>query len=219
MTGARRGRRSATGVSRNREEHVVRIVAGSLRGRQLHSPHHDGLRPTSDKVREALFNILAHGIDGFSLEGARVMDLFAGTGALGLEALSRGATTCLFVETSVDARALIQHHITEFGLGGVTRIFRRDATRLGPANARDRFDLVFLDPPYGKGLGEQALTEASSNNWLIPGAVVVLEETADASVALPEGFTELNRRTYGGTQVVIGRFGNVPNAGSANDVK
>lgn len=184
----------------------MRIVAGHLKGRQLKSPGHEGLRPTSDKVRGALFNILAHGIEDFELSGARVIDLFAGTGALGLEALSRGASYCLFVETSVGARALIQHHLSEFGLGGITRIFRRDATRLGPASARDRFNLAFLDPPYGRGLGVAALAEAAKQGWLSNRAIVVLEEASEAEIVLPAGFNEVDRRTYGSTQIVIARF-------------
>lgn len=184
----------------------MRIIGGSLRGRQLKSPGHAGLRPTSDRVREALFNILAHGIDDFELSGAKVMDLFAGTGAMGLEALSRGAAFCLFVETSAEARAIIQHHVTEFGLGGVTRIFRRDATDLGPAGVRDRYDLVFLDPPYGKGLGERALTAAVDGGWLRGDAVIVLEEARDAEVVLPDMFDVLDERTYGTTRIIIARL-------------
>lgn len=184
----------------------MRIVGGAMRGRTLRSPDHEGLRPTSDKVRESLFNILAHGIDEFELEGAKVLDLFAGTGALGLEALSRGATYCLFVENSARARAIIQHHLTEFGLGGVTRIFRRDATDLGPAGPRDRYDLVFADPPYGKGFGAQALGAAIEGGWLAPGAVVILEEAADADVTLPAGLEPIDERSYGATRIILARF-------------
>jgi 16S rRNA (guanine966-N2)-methyltransferase len=184
----------------------VRIIGGGLRGRQLKSPGHTGLRPTSDRVREALFNILTHGIDNFELSGAKVMDLFAGTGAMGLEALSRGAAFGLFVETSAEARAIIQHHVTEFGLGGITRIFRRDATDLGPAGARDRYDLVFLDPPYGKGLGERALAAAADGGWLRDDAIVVLEEARDADIALPDVFDVLDERTYATTRIVIARY-------------
>jgi 16S rRNA (guanine966-N2)-methyltransferase len=184
----------------------MRIVGGTLRGRPLKSPHHSGLRPTSDRVREALFNILVHGTDDFDIAGAKVMDLFAGTGALGLEALSRGAAFCLFVETNADARALIQHHVTEFGLGGTTRIFRRDAADLGAAGTRDRYDLVFLDPPYGKGLGERALAAAEHGGWLHDGAIIVLEEAHDADIALPQTFEILDRRSYATTQIIIARY-------------
>lgn len=184
----------------------MRIVGGTLRGRSIAGPQHDGLRPTADRVRESLFNILAHGVEGFALEGARVIDLFAGTGALGLEALSRGAAFCLFVDNEAEARALIRTNVEKFGLTGVTRIFRRDATDLGPAGTMAPFDLAFLDPPYGKGLGERALAALAEGNWLVPGAVIVLEEHAGASIVLPPGFVEVDRRTYGDTQVVLAKL-------------
>lgn len=185
----------------------MRIVAGKFRGRALATPEHDGLRPTSDRVRESVFNILAHGIPDFSLEGARVIDLFAGTGALGLEAISRGAAYCLFVEDQAEARALIRRNVEAFGLMGESRIFRRDATDLGPAGRSDRYSLVFLDPPYGKGLGEKALSGLASGNWLNPGAICVLEEREGTAVGLPEAFTLLDARTYGDTEVRFLRFG------------
>jgi 16S rRNA (guanine966-N2)-methyltransferase len=184
----------------------MRIVGGTLRGRALASPKHEGLRPTSDRVREAVFNILMHGTLGFSLEGVKVLDLFAGTGALGLEALSRGAATCLFVEEDADSRALIRRNIEAFGLTGITRIFRRDATSLGPAGKHAGFTLVFLDPPYGKGLAEQALASAAAGGWLADGAVIVVEERKGTAVTLPEGFTEIDRRTYGDSQVLFARW-------------
>jgi len=184
----------------------VRIVSGRFRGRTLASPQHKGLRPTSDRVRESLFNILEHGVDGFALTSARVIDLFAGTGALGFEALSRGAAYCLFVEESVEARALLRDTIETLQLTGATRIFRRDATDLGPAGAMLPFTLAFLDPPYGKGLGERGLLSLAERSWLAPGAIVVLEERADAQIALPPQFTEIDRRTYGDTQIVIARY-------------
>lgn len=185
----------------------MRIVAGTLRGRAIAAPKHEGLRPTADRVRESLFNILEHGVDGFALEGARVIDLFAGTGALGLEALSRGAAFCLFVDTSAEARALQRENVEAFGLTGVTRIFRRDATDLGPAGTMQPFTLAFLDPPYGQGLGERALQALVGGGWLKPGAVVVLEERKSSEIALPSPFEELDRRTYGDTQIVMARFG------------
>jgi 16S rRNA (guanine966-N2)-methyltransferase len=184
----------------------VRIVGGQFRGRPLAAPDDGSTRPTSDRVREALFNVLAHGIPDFRLEGARVLDLFAGTGALGLEAISRGARYCLFIEDEPKARALVRENVEAFGLTGITRIWRRDATKLGPANTRDAFDLVFLDPPYGKGLGEQALVAARDGGWLQGGAVVVLEERADVIVDWPQSFRTFDRREWGGTQVVFARF-------------
>jgi len=183
----------------------MRIVGGRFRGKAIASPAHGGLRPTADRVRESLFNILAHGVAEFELEGARVVDLFAGTGALGLEALSRGAAYCLFVEDAVEARALIRDNVEAMGLTGVTKIYRRDATSLGPAGTHLPFDLAFLDPPYGKGLAEKALAALVEGNWLKPGAVVVVEERATETVAWPPGFTEFDRRTYGDTQVLFAR--------------
>ncbi len=184
----------------------MRVVGGKFRGRSLASPRHEGLRPTADRVRESVFNILLHGITGFDIAGARVIDLFAGTGALGIEALSRGAAFCLFVEESAEARALIRTNVEALGLTGVTRIFRRDATDLGPAGTMAPFDLAFLDPPYGQGLGEAALQALAHGRWLAPGAVAVLEERAKAEVALPPGFAELDRRGYGDTQVIFARY-------------
>jgi len=184
----------------------MRVVGGAFRGRALATPQHDGLRPTSDRVREAVFNILLHGVPEFSIEGARVIDLFAGTGALGIEALSRGAAYCLFVEEAPDARALIRTNIEAMGLTGATRIFRRDATDLGPAGNMEAYALAFLDPPYGKGLGETALVALRDGRWLTPGALIVLEERDGADVTLPDGFTEIDRRSWGDTQVVFGRL-------------
>ena len=134
----------------------MRIVGGTHRGRALAAPRSQAIRPTSDRLRESLFNILVHA-HGDPVTGARVLDLFAGTGALGLEAISRGAAFALFVDDGAEARALIRENVATLGLGGVTRIFRRDATKLGAAHPVEPFSLVFLDPPYGRGLAEQAL--------------------------------------------------------------
>jgi 16S rRNA (guanine966-N2)-methyltransferase len=179
----------------------MRIVAGKFRGRALATPAHEGLRPTSDRVRESVFNILQHGIEDFSFQGARVIDLFAGTGALGIEAMSRGASYCLFVEETVEARALIRRNIEAFALTGETRIFRRDACDLGPAGRADRYALAFLDPPYDKGLGEKALQSLTQGGWLIPGAVAVLEEKAGAALTIPANFAPLDVRRWGDTEV------------------
>lgn len=185
----------------------MRIVGGRLRGRAIAAPSHAGLRPTADRVRESVFNILLHGVDEFELEAARVIDLFAGTGALGLEALSRGATYCLFVEETIEARALIRDNVEAMALTGVTKIYRRDATSLGPAGTHRTFDLAFLDPPYGQGLAERALASLRDGGWLKPGAIAVIEERAGATPSLPPGFAALDQRTYGDTQVVFARFG------------
>lgn len=178
----------------------MRIVAGKFRGKALLSPSDDSIRPTADRVREAVFNILASRI-GVHLEGKRVLDLFAGTGALGLEALSRGASSVVFVDTSAEARGLIRDHIEAFGAGGVAKLLRRDATDLGPAGTMGPMDLVFLDPPYGKGLAEQALVSARAGNWFAPDVTIVLEESASAPLALPDGFTLDDRREYGAAAV------------------
>ena len=182
----------------------MRIVGGRLRGRAITAPSTREVRPTSDRLRESLFNVLEHRF-GDPCPGARVLDLFAGTGALGLEALSRGATFALFVDDGVEARACLRESIETLGLGGVTRVFRRDATKLGAAPT-ERFSLAFLDPPYGRGLATSALEGLHRDGWLSPGALCVAEETAEATLDAPEGFTELDRRVQGGSVLVVCRY-------------
>jgi 16S rRNA (guanine966-N2)-methyltransferase len=178
----------------------MRIVAGKFRGKQLSSPEDDSIRPTADRVRESMFNILASRL-GPSFDGLRVLDLFAGTGALGLEALSRGAANVVFVDTGAEARGLIRDHIEAFGAGGVAKLLRRDATALGPAGTMGPVDLVFLDPPYGMGLGEKALASLRTGGWLKPDTLLVLEDGSDVTVNLPDGFTLEDRREYGAAAV------------------
>ena len=180
----------------------MRIVGGRLRGRNLAAPRSSAMRPTADRLRESLFNILAHAY-GDAVAGARVLDLFAGTGALGLEAISRGAAFALFVDDGTEARALLRANVEALGLGGVTRIFRRDATRLGPAHPVEPFSLVFLDPPYGRGLAEKALVSARDGGWLAPGALIVVEEAVDATFAAPAEFETIERRSYDDTEIVF----------------
>jgi 16S rRNA (guanine966-N2)-methyltransferase len=184
----------------------MRVVAGRFRGRAFQAPDDMTIRPTSDRVRESVFNILAHGIEDFSLNGVRVIDLFAGTGALGIEAVSRGASYCLFVEDAPEARALIRKNVEAMGLTGETRIFRRDATDLGPAGNMEPYGLAFLDPPYGKGLGEKALAALAEGKWLTDGAIVILEERAGAEVSFPAAFQLVDTRTYGDTEVRFLKF-------------
>lgn len=184
----------------------MRVVGGKFRARALAAPSHEGLRPTSDRVREAMFNILLHGVEDFDIEGARVIDLFAGTGALGIEALSRGAAYCLFVEDGAEARALIRRNVEALSLTGATKIFRRNATDMGPAGNIEPFALAFADPPYGAGLGESGLASLKAGGWLAPGAIAVLEERASAPVQIPDDFREIDRRTYGDTQVIFMRL-------------
>ncbi|MFC7051948.1 16S rRNA (guanine(966)-N(2))-methyltransferase RsmD [Hansschlegelia quercus] len=186
----------------------MRIVGGRFKGRALKGPGADSraIRPTSDRLREALFNVLAHAYDDAAAD-ARVLDLFAGTGALGFEALSRGARFALFVDEGAESRAVLRENVEALGLGGQTKIFRRDATKLGPVITQGPFNLIFVDPPYGKGLGERALASAREGGWLAPGALAVWEESAEAEIASPEGFEELERRAYGDTAVAILRLG------------
>ncbi len=179
----------------------MRIVGGKFRGRTLTGPKSQAIRPTSDRLRESLFNILLHA-HGDPVTGARVLDLFAGTGALGFEAMSRGASFALLVDDGAEARALIRENVEALGLGGSTRIFRRDATKLGDVHPNDPFSLVFLDPPYGRGLGGQALASARAGGWLTRDALIVVEEAA-AAFAAPEGFTEIERRRYDDTEIVF----------------
>jgi 16S rRNA (guanine966-N2)-methyltransferase len=184
----------------------VRIVGGKFRGRTIHAPDGMATRPTTDRVREAIFNRLEHGVPDFSIAGARVLDLFAGTGALGLEALSRGARNVLFIDDSEAARALIRRNADELGVIGQAKLWRRDAAKLGPCAPMSPFGLVFMDPPYGKGLADKALAALVAGGWLEPGAVVVAEETAKADVSVPEGFEVLNDSRYGDTRVMTLRL-------------
>lgn len=181
----------------------MRIIGGSRRGLKLTEVGEGDaaahLRPTSDRVREAIFNLLINA-HGNPVAGARVLDLFAGTGALGLEALSRGAVHATFVDDGAKAQALLKSNIEKMRAGGETRILRQNATRLEPT-AGAGFDLVFLDPPYGKGLGEVALTAAQGGGWLAPGAMVVWEE--GAAPAVPAGFELVDQRKYGDTVVTL----------------
>jgi len=183
----------------------VRIVGGRLRGRNLASPSSRDIRPTADRLRESVFNILTHAY-GDPIAGARVLDLFAGTGALGIEAVSRGAAFALFVDNGAEARALLRNNVEALALGGVTKVFRRDATNLGPAHPVEPFSLVFLDPPYGKGLAEKALVSLRDGGWLTPGALLVVEEQTTAAFKTPDGFEELERRAYDDTEFVFLRI-------------
>jgi 16S rRNA (guanine966-N2)-methyltransferase len=180
----------------------MRIVGGRLRGRTIAAPKSQAIRPTADRLRESLFNILAHAY-GDPIADARVLDLFAGTGAFGLEAMSRGAAFTLFVDEGAEARALLRANVEALGFGGTTKIFRRDAAKLGDRGNVDPFSLVFLDPPYGKGLAEQALTSARDGGWLVPEALIVVEEASAAAFKTPEGFEELERRDYNDTEFVF----------------
>src|ERR687890_1154639 len=168
----------------------MRIVGGRFRGRTLAGPKSNAIRPTSDRLRETIFNVLAHGY-GDPVEGARVIDLFAGTGAMGIEALSRGAAFCLFVDDGAQARGLIRENVEALGVGGATRLFRRDATRMGEAAPNAPFSVVFCDPPYGKDLAPKALCSCAEGGWLVPNALIIVEEAQGVEVSLPERFEEI----------------------------
>src|SRR5215469_2339252 len=173
----------------------MRVVGGRLKGRGLASPASRDIRPTVDRLRESVFNILIHAY-GDPIAGARVLDLFAGTGALGIEAISRGAAFALFVDNGAEARALLRNNVEALGLGGVTKVFRRDATNLGPAHPLPPFSLGFLDPPYGKARAETALASLRDGAWMVAGALAVVEEAKAAAFRAPDCFTELERRAY-----------------------
>jgi 16S rRNA (guanine966-N2)-methyltransferase len=185
----------------------VRITGGTLRGRALIAPPDARVRPTSDKMRQAIFNILMHNDFGmgFTLENARAADLFAGTGALGIEVISHGASWCLFVDNSAESRALIRANVEAFGLTGASKIWRRDATDLGPlgAGAGGPFDLAFLDPPYRKNLVAPALASLRHGGWLAKNAVIVVEMAADEEFEVPEGFMAQAPRLYGETRLTV----------------
>jgi 16S rRNA (guanine966-N2)-methyltransferase len=188
----------------------MRIVGGRHRGAMLAElgagDAAGRLRPTSDRVRESVFNLLAHGDYGDPPppEGARVLDLFAGTGALGLEALSRGASFAAFVDQGQAALALLRRNLGRLGEEAAARVISRDATRLGRWHEA-AFDLVFLDPPYGRGLGERAVGSALAGGWVAPGGLVVWEEAAGVNLAAPPGLTRLDSRRYGETMIAIFR--------------
>ena len=181
----------------------MRIVSGDFRGKAIVTPEGQGTRPTSDRARQAVFNILEHAAWSQGLRGLRVMDLFAGSGALGLEALSRGAAFCLFVETDEAARGAIRENLDNLGLFGRTRVHRRSAVDLGTRPGADgpAFDLAFLDPPYAKGLGEVALARLRDGGWLAPGALVVFERGSGEPAFQADGFEVLDARDYGAARV------------------
>ena len=180
----------------------MRVVGGRLKGRSLAAPSSRNIRPTADRLRESLFNILTHAYDD-PITDARVLDLFAGTGALGIEAISRGAAFALFIDNGAEARALLRNNVEALGLGGVTKVYRRDAGNLGPAHPIEPFSLVFLDPPYCMNLAEKALASLRDGGWLAPSAIAVVEEAKAAEFGPPQGFEQLERRVYDDTELVF----------------
>jgi 16S rRNA (guanine966-N2)-methyltransferase len=180
----------------------MRIVAGSHRGRRLEAPPDDRIRPTSDRIRESLFNILHHRLDGFT--GKRVLDGFAGTGALGFEALSRGAASALFIDNNRDALALCRRNAASLGLTERSDFRLADLTR--PAQSAQVFDLVLMDPPYGKGLAGAALGALGAAGWLAEGAIAVVEADRAQPETIPDGFAEIDARDYGRTRITLARW-------------
>ncbi|HZV85221.1 MAG TPA: 16S rRNA (guanine(966)-N(2))-methyltransferase RsmD [Brevundimonas sp.] len=191
----------------------MRIVAGMLKGRAILTPDGQGTRPTSDRARQAIFNVLEHAAWAEPLEGTRVIDLYAGSGALGFEAISRGAAFALFVETDDGARGAIRENADAYGVMGRTRVHRRSAIDLGvrPGSDGEAFDLAFLDPPYRKGLGEQTLARLLEGAWIKPGAVVVFERGSDEPDIDTPGYERLDARDYGAARVLFLRA--LPTAG------
>ncbi|HEX2559022.1 16S rRNA (guanine(966)-N(2))-methyltransferase RsmD [Phenylobacterium sp.] len=181
----------------------MRIVSGEFRGKTLAAPAGQATRPTSDRARQAIFNILEHAPWSDGVRDKRVIDLFAGSGALGFEAVSRGAAFCLFVETDEAARGAIRENVEAMGLFGRTRVHRRNATQLGVRPGADgpAFDIAFLDPPYAKGLGETALQRLAEGGWLAPGALVVFERGAGEADFEIAAYEKLDARDYGAARV------------------
>ena len=183
----------------------MRIVAGSLKGRAILAPEGQNTRPTSDRARQAIFNVLEHASWADGLHEARVMDIYAGSGALGFEAISRGAAFALFVEIDDGARGVIRENMDAYGLFGRARVHRRSAIDLGerPGSVGEAFDLAFLDPPYAKGLGEQTLQRLREGQWLKPGAIVVFERGSDEPDIDTPGYERLDTRDYGAARVLF----------------
>lgn len=187
---------------------TLRIIAGKHRRRRLTAPQDRRIRPTLERVREAAFNVLAHGVpDGAGVaglalpEGARVLDAFAGSGAMGFEALSRGAAFVTFLDIDAKALALLRENVAVLGEAGQVAILRFDATK--PARTQDAVDVAFLDPPYGMGLGEPALTALRDAGWFREGAIVLVELAAKEALTTPPGFRLFDERRYGTTRLVF----------------
>lgn len=178
----------------------MRIISGTLKGRRLHTPEGQTTRPTSDRLRETIFNILAHRWPG-KLAGARVADIFAGSGAMGIEALSRGAVLAVFVEKHSAGRALVSRNLEALGIVEQAQVIEGDARQLPPIDAP--FDLIFMDPPYRRGLGEAALAALPKAGWLKHETLVVLESAADEQLEIPAEYEAVDRRQQGASQVIF----------------
>lgn len=185
----------------------MRIVGGKFSGRKISAPPGIISRPTTDRVRESIFNLLESRND-IDFNEARVIDLFAGSGALGLEAMSRGAARCLFIEQDAVARGAIRENLETLGMVGQARVHRRSAISLGdrPSSDGGAFNIGFMDPPYDKNLAPTALASLRDGEWLAPDAVIVIEQAKKETPASAHGFDEIDRRKYGDTQIGIYQF-------------
>ena len=186
----------------------MKIVSGRLRGRNIATPSGRNTRPTSNQTRESIFNILAHADWAEPLEGAIVADIFAGSGALGLEAISRGAEFCLFVETEPKARAAIRDNVEKMNLFGCTRLHRHDATKLkiAPGNLRGPFTHIFMDPPYNKGLWRPVLDKLKDYDLIADEGVIILEESVEAEIDT-KGFKVMADKHWGAARVLFLKLG------------
>lgn len=184
---------------------MMRIIAGQFRGTKLNTPQDNAIRPTTDRVRENLFNLINSQFT-HHWHNKKVLDLFAGTGALGLEALSRGASAAIFVDSSLQAHGLIRSNIVKLGLGGRTQVLRSDATALGPAVPDAPFQLIFADPPYGQTLGEKALCCTADQGWIDSNALIILEQAKGIRIVLPSSFEPVDQRTYAQTHIAVYRY-------------
>ncbi len=183
----------------------MRIIAGRFRGKKLNSPNNDNIRPTSDRVRQAIFNILASKLEN-NFEDKNVLDLFAGTGAMGIEAISRGAQSVIFVDNGIEARAIIRKNIEDFALGGKTKLLKRDALNLGRNEKFTPFNLIFVDPPYGKNLGQEAILSAYKNGWIANDAIIILEEKAGQKIEFSANLELIDKRKYGNSNIYFCAF-------------
>lgn len=189
----------------------MRIVGGALRGRRLEAPGTNDTRPTADRIRQAVFNIIEHAIADFTLDGAHALDLFAGTGALGFEALSRGAATCIFIDNDTAACRLITRNAAALGLSDRVSVMKRDATLLREAQGDDGGRrLVLLDPPYGRDLAGAAIISGLNGGWLAPDALIVAEEYSDYSISWPPLTHVIDRRSWGRASVTFARVETPP---------
>ncbi len=178
----------------------MRIIGGKFKGKKLISPSNNKIRPTSDRVREAIFNILSIKIKN-NFAAQNVLDLFAGSGALGLEAASRGANNIVFIDNGAHARSLIRRQIDNLALTNNVKLLGYDAANLRKNTKFPPFNLIFLDPPYQKGLGEKALISALKNGWIADKAMIIFEEQANKNIEFPEQFTISDRRKFGNSEI------------------